>query len=161
MMGSGKTTVGRALARLSHRTFEDTDAMLQHRLGRSISQLFRIYGEETFREHETGILRSLEPGATVLSTGGGIVLREANWLEMRRLGVTIWLDASLDLLCARLERSRRKRPLLEVDDWRARLADLLESRRPLYAKADLRIEIVDEDEEDCAAGLYNLLVREP
>src|SRR5437868_3400733 len=91
MMGAGKSAVGRALAGLAAREFVDTDQLLQNRFGRPVSQIFQHYGEETFRDHETNILRGLAPGRFVLSTGGGIVLREANWLEMRRLGVVIYL----------------------------------------------------------------------
>ena len=69
MMGAGKTSVGRALAERSGRPFRDTDLMLQTRFGRPVSQIFRVYGESTFRDHETSILRSLEPEACILSTG--------------------------------------------------------------------------------------------
>src|SRR5690349_9779443 len=94
MMGAGKSAVGRALAELSGREFVDTDLLLQQRLGRPISQLFAVYGEDAFRDHETSILRSLEPLPVVLATGGGIVVREENWSELRRLGTTIYLRAT-------------------------------------------------------------------
>src|SRR3954464_1775303 len=82
MMGAGKTSLGRSLAGLSGREHLDTDHLLQRRLGRPIPQLFNIYGEATFRDHETSILKGLEPGPSVISTGGGIVLRPVNWVEM-------------------------------------------------------------------------------
>src|SRR5690349_9612051 len=103
MMGAGKSSVGRALAEASGRPFLDTDLMLQNRLGRPITQIFQVYGEETFRDHETSILRSLEPHPAIVSTGGGIVIREANWSEMKRLGLVIYLKARPETLISRLE----------------------------------------------------------
>jgi len=139
MMGAGKSSVGRALSELGGREFWDTDLMLQNRLGRPISQIFQVYGEDAFRDHETSILRSLEPGDAVISTGGGIVLRDANWEEMRRLGTTIYLEASPETLIARLESSKKKRPLLQVEEWPERLRELLGKREPLYKQADVTV----------------------
>lgn len=150
MMGSGKSTVGKALADLDGRSFIDTDSMLVTRLGRPISQIFQIYGEETFRDHETSVLRELEPGLSVISTGGGIVLRPDNWEEMRRLGTTIFLDCSEATLVDRLERSKRKRPLLQCDDWQEKLSELLNRRLPLYRQAEIIINM-DEIEAEAAA----------
>lgn len=157
MMGAGKSTVGKALATLEDREFLDTDALLQARLGRPIAQIFSIYGEDTFREHETSILRSLEPDLSVLSTGGGIVLREENWEEMRRLGTTIFLDCTPDTLIDRLERSKRKRPLLQVDDWQDRLRALLDQRLPLYRRADITISMDELDIDDAALRVREVL----
>jgi shikimate kinase len=160
MMGAGKSSLGRALAEASGRDFLDTDALLQQRLGRSISQIFQVYGEDAFREHETSLLQSLEPGPHVLSTGGGIVVRPENWTEMRRLGTTIYLEASLPVLVSRLERSKKKRPLLQVEDWESRIASLLEARRPLYQLADLRFPVDDMELQDGALRLLDRLTEE-
>lgn len=149
MMGAGKSSVGRALASLSEREFCDTDLMLQTRLGRPIPQLFQIYGESAFRDHETSILRSLSPGKSVLSTGGGIVLRDDNWNELRRLGTTIYLRSPLESIIARLEASKKKRPLLQSEEWRERVQSLLAERAHLYEQADL---IVDLDGCDVQSG---------
>lgn len=145
MMGAGKSSVGRALAELSGREFVDTDLLLQHRFGRPVHQIFSLYGEDAFRHHETSVLKSLTPSPIVLATGGGIVSREANWVELRRLGRTIYLDAGLDTLLRRLEASKKKRPLLQAEEWPERVQTLLEQRRPLYDRADLRIEVDSED----------------
>jgi len=144
-MGAGKSSIGRALAELTERTFVDTDLVLQQRLGRPISQIFQIYGEQAFRDHETSVIRSLEPSSSVLSTGGGIILREENWSEFRRLGLTIFLDASIETLIQRLTVSKKKRPLLQVEDWEARTQAILESRLELYRKADLTVHVDDVD----------------
>ncbi len=157
MMGSGKTTVGRELATMADLPFEDTDRLLQHRLGRSIQSMFDIYGESTFRDHETSILRALDPQPGVLSTGGGIVIRPENWDELRRLGTTIYLEVDADLLIERLRASRKKRPLLEVDQWEQRLRDLLETRRPLYEQADRRVRIETQSHEEVAHSILALM----
>ena len=143
MMGAGKTSVGRALAEHSGRPFRDTDTLLQNRFGRPVSQIFKVYGEAAFRAHETSILRTLIPERAVLSTGGGIVAREENWEEMRRLGTTIYLEVREDVLVDRLENSKKRRPLLEVDDWQGRVSDLLTARKPLYEQADLRVDVTE------------------
>ena len=144
MMGSGKSTVGRALAESIGVPFSDTDSMLERRIGRRIPQLFDMFGEATFRDHETAVLQNIEETDGVLATGGGIVLREQNWVEIRRLGVVLYLDVSAEILAERLERSNRKRPLLASEDWKDKLKKMLADRRPLYQRADFTVEVGDE-----------------
>jgi shikimate kinase len=141
MMGAGKSALGRGLAELSGRPFVDTDILLQNRFGRPVSQIFQIYGEQTFRDHENSVLRGLEPGPYILATGGGIVMRPDNWEELRRIGTTIFLQASPETLIDRLEQSKKRRPLLEAEDWQDRARSILESRLPLYQQADLVIRV--------------------
>ncbi len=145
MMGAGKSSVGRAIAELTGREFVDTDLILQHRLGRPIPQIFQIYGEDAFRDHETNILRGLEPHFAILSTGGGIVTREANWVEMKRLGLVIYLKSKPETLIARLEASKKRRPLLQVESWPETVRELLERRNPLYEQADITVELDEVD----------------
>lgn len=159
MMGAGKSTVGKALAEIADREFLDTDVLLQARLGRPIPQIFQIYGEETFRDHESSVLRNLEPGLTVLATGGGIVLREENWIEMERLGTTVFLNCPFDVLKDRLEQSKRKRPLLQTENWEQRLEALLEARMPLYRRAKVIVDLTDGDIDDVAAGIHQRILE--
>lgn len=157
-MGSGKSTVGRALAALLEFPFEDTDQMLEYRLGRQIPQLFKLYGEEAFRAHETAVLKSLEPTQRILATGGGIVIRPENWEEFHRLGVTVFLDVSTELLARRLGQSNRKRPLLQTENWEDKLDSLYSSRRDLYEKADLIVTVTeDQPIEDVAKGIVEVI----
>jgi len=157
MMGAGKSSVGRALAEASGRPFLDTDLLLQHRLGRPITQIFQVYGEETFRDHETSILRSIDPHSAILSTGGGIVMREANWEEMRRLGLVIYLKARPETLIARLEASKKKRPLLLVEEWPERVKSLLALREEAYERADLVVNMDDVDVVEAAELIMDAL----
>ena len=156
MMGSGKSTVGRLLAEVTGVSFADTDMLLEATLGRSIPQIFRLYGEEAFRDHETGVLKSLQPDPGILATGGGIVVKEDNWAEFARLGQTIFLDVEVNVLMRRLEASARKRPLLEFDDWEERFHKLYEARKPLYMRADYRVEIGDDEFEDVVDRVLNM-----
>lgn len=159
MMGSGKSTVGNALAQLLAVPFQDTDQLLEFRLGRPIPNLFQLYGEEAFRYHETAILRSLTPEPRVLATGGGIVIRPENWIEFKRLGKTVFLDVPTELLAERLDRSNRKRPLLQTENWIDKLAHLYESRRPLYEQADFIIKITDGPIEEVAKVIQKRLAQ--
>lgn len=147
MMGAGKSTVGKALASKLGVMFQDTDRMLEHRLGRPIPQLFGLYGEETFRAHETSVLRSLERQPGVLATGGGIVLREQNWVEFERLGTTVFLSPDPDILKQRLRTSKKRRPLLETADWEQTFDELYSKRIDLYRKADHVLQIENADFE--------------
>lgn len=141
MMGVGKSTVGHVLAEQTGREFVDTDRMLVQRFGRPVPQIFQIYGETTFRDHEASILKSLERSGKVVSTGGGIVLREENWESMRRLGVTIFLDVPLDVLITRLKNSKKRRPLLQTEDVEGRIEQILEARMPIYRRADITVQL--------------------
>jgi shikimate kinase len=141
MMGAGKSSVGRRLSTITGRRFLDTDQLLQNRLGRSINQIFQLYGEEAFRDHESSILRQLEPGHDIVSTGGGIVLREENWNELRRLGPTIYLRASPETLIDRLQVSKKRRPLLAGEAWDDKLREILNRRVPLYEQADATLDV--------------------
>lgn len=150
MMGSGKSTVGKLIANKTGRRYVDTDRAVESRVGRSVSNIFSVYGEQAFRDHETALLASMVPGRDVVSTGGGVVLREANWSEIRRLGVSVYLHVDLEVLRQRLGRSRRKRPLLANEDWEERLAAILQSRLELYRRADACLEVGDESMEEVA-----------
>ncbi|MBS1706687.1 MAG: shikimate kinase [Armatimonadetes bacterium] len=157
MMGSGKSSVGKHVAEMSSRKFRDTDTLLQNRFGRPITKIFELYGEETFRAHETSILQSLEPEGSVLATGGGIVLREENWTELRRLGLTIYLQVPVQIIIDRMKISRKKRPLLDFDDWEERVHRILEAREHLYQKADVIWQVDTSNIQTTAQNLVEHL----
>jgi shikimate kinase len=152
MMGSGKSSVGRAIAEQTGRRFLDTDRMLVHKIGRPVSQLFNLYGETSFRHLEHKILAELEPELAIVSTGGGVVLREDNWAELRRLGPIVYLKASPETLIERLKVSRNKRPLLQAEDWENRLKSILAEREPIYEKADAVVPVDGEEMQRVATA---------
>ncbi|MCW5937825.1 MAG: shikimate kinase [Fimbriimonadaceae bacterium] len=151
MMGSGKSSVGRKLAEIADVPFQDTDRILERRLGRPILQWFALYGEQAFRDHETKVLVDLQPEPGVLATGGGIVLRDENWVQLRRLGTTVFLDVDEECLKQRLAVTRKRRPLLEAEDWEEKIGKILNARRSLYELADKRVCIRDEEVDVVAA----------
>lgn len=139
MMGAGKTAVGACLARLLKTGFIDSDDEIESAARLTIPEIFTRDGEAFFREKEAQVIaRLLEKPPSVLSTGGGAFLSEATRAAVARRGVSVWLDADVDLLWSRV-RHRKTRPLLHTEDPRGTLARLLEARAPVYALADLRI----------------------
>ena len=139
MPGSGKSSAGRAMAQGLGYRWLDADQVLETAAGRTIPALFAQEGEEGFRVMETAVLRQMgQWHSCVVSTGGGVVIRPANWGVMRQ-GVTIWLAASPELLLKRLRQDPTPRPLLQCPDPAGRLKELLAAREPLYAQADVRI----------------------
>lgn len=131
-MGSGKTSIGRLVAQRLGFQFIDTDAVIVERLGMQIPKIFEQHGEAWFREQETATLRSLgHLNRAVISTGGGIVVREENHPILRGLGFVVWLTASEDVIFERVSRNK-KRPLLQTADPRQTVHELLEARRHLY-----------------------------
>ena len=139
MMGSGKSAVGRPLAAALGYGFVDADTSLEQVAGRPIGAVFAEAGEGGFRDLETAVLDQITGfHSLVVATGGGVVTRPVNWGHLRQ-GVVVWLDAPEELLLSRLRADPTPRPLLEAADPAARLRDLLEARRPLYAQADLHI----------------------
>jgi shikimate kinase len=159
MMGSGKTTVGRNVAARLGVPFKDTDKMLQHILGRPVHQIFHYYGEDAFRQHETRLLQGLGAEECVLSTGGGTVVRDENWAELKRLGQTVFLDVDVEVLKTRLATAKKIRPLLEVPGWEDRVADLLTERRPKYERADIVLRLKDEDSDVVAEKVLALVQK--
>jgi shikimate kinase len=134
-MGSGKSSIGRHVASRLGFQFVDTDALLVDRDGREIAEIFAQDGEARFREMETSVLESLAArNRCVISTGGGIVVREENRALLQTLGFTVWLTASEDVIFERVSRNN-KRPLLHTPNPRETVSQLLAVRRPWYAEA--------------------------
>lgn len=135
MMGAGKTTIGRGLARMLGREFVDLDHELEARCGVRVPVIFEIEGETGFRRREANALQECtQRRAIVLATGGGAILSEENRRLLRERGVVVYLRASVDELYRRTCRDRN-RPLLATADPRATLRQLLALREPLYHEA--------------------------
>ncbi len=150
MMGTGKTTVGRELAKALAYRFFDSDDLIEKVSQQAIAEIFATQGEAAFRDLETQVLQQLSACArSVIATGGGIVLRQQNWSYLQE-GLTIWLDVPAELLVQRLA-GDRSRPLLQTENWPAKVSQLLAERRSRYAEADLRIAI-DRDRPPAAVA---------
>jgi len=157
MMGAGKSAVGRPLAEALGYRFVDADSALEQAAGRSIPEVFASEGEAGFRELETAVLDGIASWhSLVVATGGGVVTRAVNWGHLRQ-GVVVWLDAPEAVLLQRLRADPTPRPLLAQSDPAARLAALLDERRPLYGQADLRVDQGDEPPEVVARRVMEAL----
>lgn len=139
MMGAGKTAVGRALAQRLGVAFVDSDAEIEAAANMSIPEIFARDGEAFFRRKESQVIeRLLSERSGVLSTGGGAFLSPRNRAMITDLGVSVWLNADLEVLWSRV-RHKDTRPLLRTADPRATLADIYAARVPVYALADLTV----------------------
>lgn len=161
MMGSGKTAIGRALSARLHAPFLDSDAALEEAAQASIAEIFARDGEAFFRRREAEVIRRLLTGPpSVLSTGGGAFLAEQTRAAIAELGLSVWLNAPLDLLWERV-RHKDTRPLLRTPDPRATLAGLYDARVPVYAKADLEVPVATGHSiEQTTDRVIDLLRRE-
>jgi shikimate kinase len=147
LMGAGKSCVGRRLANVLALPFCDADKEIEEAAGCSIPELFDRYGEAAFRDGERRVIhRLLEGPRHVLATGGGAFMDERTRAEIRENGISVWLRADLDLLVRRTQR-RNHRPLLNVPDPQARLAELMAERYPVYAEADITVDSDDSPPE--------------
>lgn len=141
MMGAGKTTIGRALAKACGKRFYDSDHEIEARTGVKIPIIFEIEGESGFRDRETETIAALaQESEIVLATGGGAVLRETNRECLKQNGTVIYLRASVDDLYLRTCHDKN-RPLLQIPDPKGKLQQLYLERDPLYREvADLVID---------------------
>jgi shikimate kinase len=139
-MGTGKTAVGRELARLLQMRLVDVDAEIERSRDMKIADIFKDFGEPYFRDLETEMIRALsEQKNIVISTGGGAVLREENMAVLRETGTIFCLYADPQTILARTGESK-DRPLLNVEDPLAKIKELLMLRMPFYEKAGIMID---------------------
>lgn len=141
MMGAGKSTMGRALAKQCGKTFIDSDVEIQHRTGVTIPHIFDVEGEVGFRQREAAAIEDiLKSENVVLATGGGAILLEGSRSLLRENGIVIYLQANVNDLWQRT-RHDKNRPLLQTDNPHAKLSELFLQRDPLYQEiADVVVQ---------------------
>ncbi len=144
-MGAGKTSVGEACSELCEAGLLDTDELIEHETGMTISQIFDEQGEEAFRDLETDMIRRLIDRCDhcIISVGGGLPLRKENRELLRRLGTVVFLRVKRDTVLKRLA-GDTTRPNLMGDNRAARVDDMLTVRNPIYA--DCAHWAIDTDE---------------
>jgi shikimate kinase len=139
LMGAGKSTVGRRLARRLGLPFVDSDTEIEEAAGTSAADLFERYGENDFRDGERRLVARLIDGTVrVIATGGGAFVDPLTRQLLNERAITVWLDAPVEVLAERTGR-RNTRPLLRGGNRSATLARLSEQRQPMYAEAHIRI----------------------
>jgi len=153
-MGTGKTTLGKAVAARLSLPFFDLDAVVEQDAGRNISEIFETEGEESFRKRETkALLKTLEQQAEgVVATGGGAFTIEENRRIMKEAGISVWLDVPMEELVTRVRGDGR--PLWKNPPLSRALA---EQRRDYYCLANLHVELESQSIEQNITRLYQLL----
>jgi len=153
-MGSGKTTVGRILAKMAGYDFLDLDDLITERAGKSVSAIFVEQGEDEFRRLEREAVASLrEATHAVVALGGGTYTFEANRERIARIGKTVWLDCPLDSCLSRIGQDG-SRPLLgDIDSMRS----LFDKRRRAYGLADYRFDAGGDSPEQVASAIASTL----
>jgi shikimate kinase len=158
-MGSGKTTVGRKLSWKLRVPVEDTDSLIEQKAGKTIMEIFRTEGEESFRRMETEELREI-CGRTyrrILSVGGGTPVREENRELLKKCGTVIYLRVKPETVYERLK-GDKTRPLLQTENPLERIRELIKAREHAYeACADVILDVDDLDAEECADRLARWL----
>lgn len=157
--GSGKSTVGRAAARMLRRPFVDTDRVVERRAGRPVARIFAELGEPAFRDLEAAaIAEAASRGGRVVAVGGGALQRPENLATLRRTGVIVALQARPEVIYHRIggEAAGARRPLLAGPDPLQRLRELLAARAGVYGMADLQLDTSDLDREGAVRALLLL-----
>jgi shikimate kinase len=158
MMGVGKSSVGRRLAGRLSIPFVDADSEIEKAAGMTIPEIFARHGEAYFRSGEARVLaRLLESGPQVLATGGGAFMNPDTRALVALKGVSVWLNADLDVLLRRTSKRRSDRPLLQTDDPAETLRALLAEREPTYALADLIVQSREVPHEAIVADVLTAL----
>jgi len=143
LMGVGKSSIGRRLANALGLPFRDADEEIEAAAGRSITEIFSLYGEAAFRDGERRVIaRLLEDPPHVLATGGGAFAQAETRAVIKQKAISVWLKADIEVLVRRVAK-RDHRPLLVGRDPREVLTALAKERYPTFAAADIHIETGD------------------
>ena len=160
-MGCGKSTVGKNLARLCDYRFLDTDEYIVNKQGTSINEIFAAKGEEAFRDMETECIKELIEaldGGMVISTGGGMPVREQNRELLKQLGMVIYLRVKPETVYNRIK-GDKSRPLLQCDDPLARIKEMIAGRNAFYEdEADEVIDVDDLKQYDISIMIKKMLI---
>ena len=159
-MASGKSSVGKRVARRLGYNFLDTDHFIEAELGCSISEIFSIQGEPYFRKLETRLLQNLPRLENhVIATGGGIVTTPGNMALLKHIGVVVFLNADIEDIISRLERDTR-RPMVQGGELRERVTTLLDKRLDLYREADVMVNTAGRSVNQTAGEVLRMVAQQ-
>jgi shikimate kinase len=157
LMGAGKTTVGRRLARRLGLAFVDSDEEIERAADHSVGEIFARFGEENFRDGERRVIaRLINGGPKVIATGGGAFVNPQTRALILERCVAVWIDADLDTLAERVSR-RDTRPLLKDREPLVVLRDLAEKRSPVYAQAHVHVRSLPAPHERAVDAILEAL----
>ncbi|MEI7480713.1 MAG: shikimate kinase [Elusimicrobiota bacterium] len=160
LMGSGKTTIGRVLAKKLRMPFADTDLLVKNIYGLPAGDFIKTRGLKAFRDAENSVFKTVVgSGGRVIALGGGIIPTSVRGPKLKKSGVTIYLKCAQAALYARLIKNIARRPLLGGSPEQAKraLARLLKKRRPYYEQADLKLDTSGLTPEAAAVKICKLL----
>ena len=157
MMGAGKTSLGRILARKLRIPFVDSDKEIEHSTGFTISELFSRFGEEEFRKGEELVMeRLLQQKPCILSSGGGAFLSEKTRKNAKQYAISVWIKADTNVISRRTQ-GRTHRPLIPSFDNAKAVDRLIKEHYPIYAQADITVDSFNESPYKTAKRLMRLL----
>ncbi len=158
MMGAGKSALGVRLAAALDIPFLDADSEIEKAAAMSIAEIFEKHGEAAFRDGERRVIkRLLRDAPLVLALGGGAFVDDETRALVKQKALSIWLDVPVDELVARVKKKPGKRPLLIGQDIEAKLNELMATRGPVYAEADLRVNVGGGSHEQAIAALLSAM----
>ena len=154
-MGCGKTAVGRIVAKVAGFEFLDTDQFIEKHVGKSIPRIFEEHGEETFRRYEREVvMRLAERENTVIATGGGLLVDAENMDTMKQYAMVFCLWASPESIWRRVK-GQSHRPLLNTDNPKQRIIELLEERKAAYSRSDMLINTEYRSAKDVSNLIFS------
>ena len=156
MMGVGKTTLGKVVAKKCGLKFLDTDELIEKKLGMKIVEIFEKKGESFFRaEEEKEVLKSLKKNKCIIALGGGAFLNKIIRDSILKSAQSIWLDMDIKVLCKRI-RWTKKRPLLNVENNKSKIYKLYNKRKNIYKLADHKINCDKMSKSNIAKEIMDL-----
>ena len=159
MMGVGKSTIGRLLAKKLRFKFIDVDRLIERQEKRSIKKIFDVDGEEYFRKIEEKVtLKILKNKSSIIALGGGAFINNEIRKEIIKNCCSIWLNLSLELLIKRYKRNN-KRPLLEGNNLESEVKKILQSRKKIYALANFKINCDNMNKKDVVQKILSLYAK--
>jgi shikimate kinase len=158
--GAGKTTIARMVAHKLNKDFCDMDALIEKKENKSIEKIFSLYGEEYFRKLESDVLKEIAGmSGLVVSTGGGIIIREENRRLIKQTGFVIYLYADKDVIFERIKSDKNRPPLTNLP-LTEEIEKLLEIRTPFYEEiADFKIDTSEKKLEECVNLVLSILEK--
>lgn len=158
-MGTGKSTVGKIIAEKLKFSFIDMDEHIEKTTGMKISEIFSKFGESRFRDIETEMVKLIiKKRGVVISTGGGVVLRDENISNLKKSGIVFCLTASENTILERVKQCK-DRPLLQVNNPQEKIRELLRKRKPFYEKADFIVDTEELSAEEVAEKIIKKYER--